>query len=273
MRGVKTVGGISRYVLVLGALGLCSLASAGEYVSFYGFADVRTAYHSRGVIVNKDPFSATYACGRVHLGPFGYVGAWMWNVSAYTGTGQSARRRYAFHENDFAPEYGYLLDLAEGWSLDSTVNRKWIDLQGYAGHPETMHEWTFRQTLDNPYVTPYYLMRYSIAPTCWGDWDVGVFRRFALAEGLSLTPKVYCEFGDGHHFEKQYGVRDHGCGLQALNVELRLDYALSDYLGLYAGLQEFVLVDPEARSAFRQSSAVQSVTELTIFTVGVYVKY
>ena len=52
-----------------------------------------------------------------------------------------------------------------------------------------------------------------------------------------------------------------------------MDYALNDYLGLYAGLQEFVLVDPEARSAFRQSSAVQSVTELTIFTIGVYVKY
>ena len=247
--------------------------SAGEWVSFCGFADVRTAYHSRGVIVNKDPFSATYARGRVNLGPFGYVGGWMWNVSSFTGSGQSAIRRYAFHENDFAPEYGYVLDIAEDWQLESTVNWKWVDLQGYKGHPEAMREWNFAQALRNPYVTPYYLMRYCVDPTYWGYWDVGAYRRCELCKDLSLTPRFFCEFGDGHHFKKQYGLEDHGSGLQALNLEFRLAYALTEYLDLYASLLQFVIVDPAAREAFRHSDKVQSVTELTIFTVGVLTKF
>ena len=246
---------------------------AGEYVSFYGFADVRTAYHSRGVIVNKDPFFATYMLGRANLGPFGYVGADFWNVSAFTGAGQSAVRRYAFHENDFTPKYGYLWEIAENWKLDSTVSWKWVDLQGYAGHPEAMREWNFAQRLWTPYVTPYYLMRYAVAPTNWGYWDVGLLRRCELTEDLTLTPRVFCELGDGHHFEKQYGCQEHGAGLQALDAELRLDWWPSAYVGLYAALQEFVLVDPAARRAFRCSPKVQSVTELTIFTVGVQAKF
>ena len=264
--------GISRWVLGTGLMAIVP-AWAGDVLSVAAFGEVRSSYLTRGAVVNKDPAAILWTKARVNL-PYGaYAGIWTWSVSAFSDSGQTAKRRYAFHENDFAPEYGYVLDIAEGWQLESTVNWKWVDLQGYEGHPEAMREWDFAQALSNPYVTPYYLMRYCVDPTYWGYWDVGVYRRCELCEDISLTPRFYCEFGDGHHFKKQYGLEGHGCGLQALNLEFRLAYALTEYLDLYASLLQFVIVDPAARGAFRHSDKVQSVTELTIFTVGVLTKF
>lgn len=281
MKMIKMVGrglAFALGLIVAGAArgeGATNLVSkVRDWVGVRAFADVESAYWARGKIVDARPYSAQFADVDLKLGVFGRVGAQAWSVSSLSRGGQSATRRNAYNEVDWNLHYEYDWTFAEGWALENRVARQWVTLPGYFPDCKTTLEWHVAQALRNPYLTPYYLLRHATAPERWNYWEVGAFRSFALAKDLSLTAKLFGDLGDADHFRAQYGpridhpqARYHG-GLMALNLVLRLDYALTENWGLFTYVQQFDLVDSDARDAVKASSAPEAKRDLTIFGVG-----
>lgn len=263
-----------------------ALAASGEtnlvsevvrrtHVSAY--ADIESAYWARGAIVDRKPFSAQFADLSFDLDPVGRIGGYVWSVSSLSKSGQSATRRNAYNEVDYGVYYGYGLELAEDWILDTTVAKKWVTLPGYHPHAHSISEWNVSQALKNPYVTPYYLLRRAYNGQYWCYWDVGLTRSWKFLEDFTFTATVFGELGDSRHFAAQYGANPHGGrysdGLMALNLMLRLDYAVTEWLGVFAFVHQFDVVSSDARDALDASTTPESRKDLTIGGVGVALNF
>lgn len=259
-----------------GETNLVSEAVRRTHVSAY--ADIETAYWARGAIVDKKPFSAQFADLSFDLDPFGRIGGYAWSVSSLSKSGQSATRRNAYNEVDYGVYYGYGLELAEDWILDTIVAKKWVTLPGYRPHANTISEWNVSQSLKNPYVTPYYLLRRAYNGQHWCYWEVGLTRSWKFLEDFTFTATVFGELGDSRHFAAQYGANPHGSGrysdgLMALNLMLRLDYAVTEWLGVFAFVHQFDVVSSDARAALDASTTPESRKDLTIGGVGVALNF
>ena len=252
--------------------------AAANRLHVAAYADVESAYWARGAIVDKNPYSAQFVELDADLAPFGYVGGYAWSVSSMSRRGQAANRQNFYNEVDYAAYYGYAWEIAEDWTLDSTFGPKWVTLPGYHPHAETIYEWNFSQRLKNPYVTPYYLMRRAYHPYDWCYWDVGLTRGWELVDRLTMTVTLFGEFGNSRHFMSQYGPHPGGDGsyangLMALNLLVRFDYAVTDWLGLFAFVHQFDVVCEDARDALDANTNPESLKDLTIFGVGAMVKF
>ena len=259
-----------------GETNLVSEAARRTHVSAY--ADIETAYWARGAIVDKRPYSAQFVDLSFDLDPFGRIGGYAWSVSSLSKSGQSATRRNAYNEVDYGVYYGYGLELAEDWILDTTVAKKWVTLPGYRPHANTISEWNVSQALKNPYVTPYYLLRRAYNGQHWCYWEVGLTRSWKFLEDFTFTATVFGELGDSRHFAAQYGANPHGSGhysdgLMALNLMLRLDYAVTEWLGAFAFVHQFDVVSSDARAALDASTTPESRKDLTIGGVGVALNF
>ena len=259
-----------------GETNLVSEAARRTHVSAY--ADIETAYWARGAIVDKRPYSAQFADLSFDLDPFGRIGGYAWSVSSLSKSGQSATRRNAYNEVDYGVYYGYGFELAEDWSLDTTVAKKWVTLPGYRPHANTISEWNVSQSLKNPYVTPYYLLRRAYNGQHWCYWEVGLTRSWKFLEDFTFTATVFGELGDSRHFAAQYGANPHGSGrysdgLMALNLVLRLDYAVTEWLGVFAFVHQFDVVSSDARAALDASTTPESRKDLTIGGVGITLNF
>ena len=259
-----------------GETNLVSEAARRAHVSAY--ADIETAYWARGAIVDKRPYSAQFADLSFDLDPFGRIGGYAWSVSSLSKSGQSATRRNAYNEVDYGVYYGYGLELAEDWILDTTVAKKWVTLPGYRPHANTISEWNVSQSLKNPYVTPYYLLRRAYNGQHWCYWEVGLIRSWKFLDDFTFTATVFGELGDSRHFAAQYGANPHGSGrysdgLMALNLMLRLDYAVTEWLGVFAFVHQFDVVSSDARAALDASTTPESRKDLTIGGVGVALNF
>ena len=266
-------------VLALAACGETNLvAEVARRTHVSAYADIETAYWARGAVVDKRPFSAQFADLSFDLDPFGRIGGYAWSVSSLSKSGQSATRRNAYNEVDYGVYYGYGLELAEDWILDTTVAKKWVTLPGYRPHANTISEWNVSQSLKNPYVTPYYLLRRAYNGQHWCYWEVGLTRSWKFLEDFTFTATAFGEFGDSRHFAAQYGANPHGSGrysdgLMALNLMLRLDYAVTKNVGLFAFVHQFDVVSSDARDALDNDKSPQSRKDLTIGGVGVALNF
>lgn len=255
-----------------------------KWVAVNAYADVESAYWARGKIVDARPYSSQFADVDLKLDRFGVLGAHAWSVSSFAHNGQSAGRRNAYNEVDWNLHYEYDWSLTEegDWSLWNRVARQWVSLPGYFPDCKTILEWHVSQALRNPYVTPYYLLRRATDPEHWCYWEIGVLRTFDLEEvlkDLSFTVKFFGDCGDARHYRSQYGAkpndpssRYHG-GLMALNLVLRLDYRLSENCGVFAYVQQFDIVDDDARETVKASTAAEAKRDLTIGGVGLAVHF
>ena len=274
-------------VLAVGALPLCGQASESETniwcnaarrLSFSVFADIESAYWARGAIVDKHPFSAQFVGTKIDLDPVGSLGCYAWSVSSLSREGQSAARRNFYNEVDYCVYYGYELKILDEVSLDSNFGPKWVTLPGYRPHANTMKELNVWQSLKNPYVTPYYLLRWFYQPEYMYYWDVGLTRSWELLSHLTLTVTAFGELGDSDHFMAQYGANPHSdgrysSGLMALNLMVRFDYSLTEWLGIYAFVHQFDIVSSDARAALDRDTSPQSLKDMMIFGLGMSINF
>ena len=101
---------------------------------------------------------------------------------------------------------------------------------------------------------------------------------YAFVEDFTFTATVFGELGDSRHFAAQYGANPHGSGrysdgLMALNLMLRLDYAVTEWLGVFAFVHQFDVVSSDARDALDASTTPESRKDLTIGGVGITLKF
>lgn len=261
------------FVLVASLL-LSRMCKAGEVFSVDAYADVESAYICRGYVWDVRPYSAQFVDGSIDLGDFGRFDAFVWTMSAMSGSGSSAKMtRRAYAEADYLLRYSYGYDIAEGWRLTSGIARQWVTNPGYRGG-HTVCDWQFMQSLSNPFLTPYWKVRAIHHPFNEAYWIVGVKRSFELMECLTFTVDFFGDLGDNRHFTNLYGAkkgipgsRYHG-GLQALNLVFRLDYALNEHVGLFAFIGQFGVVSDDARAAVKAMNAPEARRDLTFGGAG-----
>ena len=248
-----------------------------KWFSVSAFADVESAYICRGYVWDVRPYSAQFVDGAISLGDFGKVDAFIWSRSMMSGSGTSAdMSRYAYSELDYFVRYSYAFELAEGWRLSNGIGRQWVTNPGERGG-HTVTDWQFMQSLENAYLTPYWKVRAIQHPFNESYWIVGVRRGFSLLEDLTFTVDFFGDLGDNRHFTKLYrpkagGGRYRG-GLQALNLVLRLDYALMDHVGLFAFVGQFSVVHDDARSALKAMKVPEARRDLTYGGIGVSIDF
>ncbi len=252
---------------------------------------VRTAYHSRGRIIEDRPVFTTLARAGFDTkdyGDFGKIGIWNWNVSSLTGRRDATHRR-PFNEMDYGIFWNYTWDFGQygddwkGWSLTSELLKDWMTLEGYTARYRasksnaSINEWRFGQSLNNPHATPFYLLRRGVHPYDWFYARVGVRRKFNLTDTIALTPEFFTEYGDNRLFKKRYGARLGGgryhSGLMALNLILELSWQVSDWATVYANVHQFHVTDEDARDNIRFPATPGHRRDLTIGTVGVRFRF
>ena len=273
----KKLGGVVfAAVAIFAAVGARAEEEEGrKWLSLHAFADVESAYICRGYVWNVRPYSAQFVDGEIDLGAFGRFDASVWTMSALTSKGTSDRfTRYAYAEADYLLRYSYDIELAEDWRLTTGIARQWVTNPGYVGG-RTVCDWQVMQSLKNPYLTPYWKVRAIHRPFNETYWIVGVRRGFELLEDLTMTVDFFGDLGDHRHYANLYGAkagdptrRYHG-GLQALNLVFRLDYALTQNIGLFAFVGQFCLVSDDARDAVKATKTPEARRDLTFGGVGV----
>lgn len=254
-------------------------ATGRKWLSISAYADVETAYISRGYVWDTRPYSAQCAAGMVDFADFGKVEASVWTQSAMSGKGTSAKMsRYAYAEVDYLLRYYYDIEFTEGWRLRNGVGRQWVTNPGYIGG-RTLCDWQALQELNTPWITPYWRLRLIHKPIDEAYWCVGVKRSFELCDGLTFTANFFGDLGDNRHYRNLYGPNGtkpgasyHG-GLQALNLVFRLDYRLFEHVGLFAFVGQFCLVSDDARDAAKAMDAREAKRDLTYGGGGVSIDF
>ena len=250
-------------------------ATGRKWLSFHAFADIETAYVSRGYIWDTRPYSAQYADTVLDLDKFGRAEASIWTYSPMSSSGTSASMsRYAYAEIDYLLRYYYDIEIADGWRLQNGVGRQWVTNPGFHGG-HTLMDWQALQVLHNPWLTPYWRLRVIRKPIRELFWVVGVKRAFSLMDDLTLTLDLSSDIGDNRHYVNLYGPRDgvpgaryHGV-FKDFTFVARLDYALVEHVDLFAFVGQFCLLSSEARDAVKAADGPEMRRDLTFGGVGV----
>lgn len=281
-----------RTLIILSTLLLTSSLSAirAEGVDISPFSisalpEVRTAYQSRGRIIENRPVSTFLGRAAYEVGPFGKIGLWNWDVSSLGNKRRDVHQR-PFNEVDMGIFYHYdwAFDDEGDWTLTNDLLKDWITLNGY--RPEyrarkadaTISEWRFEQSLKNPYVAPYYLFRRGIQPNDWFYTQIGARKPIALPWNLTFTPIFYVETGNEYHFERRYGKRVDGgrhyhSGAQSTNLKFELAWKMSDNVSFLATLHQFDIVSEDARDAVKAKQTAEARRDLTIFSIGLRARF
>lgn len=279
--------------IFLACLALAACAAGGVVDPFYVHVNpsLRTAYHSRARIVEDRPMLMTLTRAGFDtkdVGDFGKVGFWNWTVSSLTDR-RATLHRHAMSEMDYGVfwtyfcDFGHYADTWRGWGLTTDVMKDWLTFEGYsrparlAKTNASISEWRLAQSLDNPYLTPFYLFRRGVHPTDWFYAKVGVRRTFVLTDTLFFTPSFFTENGDARLFKRRYGAKPDGgryrSGLMTLNLSLELAWRVSDTATLYAGVHQFDITNDDARDRIKANPAPNARRDLTIGTAGVRFRF
>lgn len=248
-------------------------AVAASFLSVTFSPEIRTAYLSRGKVVEDRPIQANELRLEAKLGEdqrFGRIGFWHFDYSSLTRRVNCAEDQF-MHEFDWGATYHYDLQIADEWRLSNEIMPCWI----LVPHASPTMEWWFSQSFENPYLVPTWLMRRGTDGAKFAYFKVGVKKPISFCSAdsdflrpLTVTPGIYSELGNSSLMTLRYGETENGesipTGIQSLQVELRADYKLTDHFSLYMSLLQFDLVNARAR---RQSHK-PNCRDLTIFTVG-----
>lgn len=244
--------------------------------------DIRTAYISRGKVVEDRPMFMILTRGQLNFGNLGSIGIQSWDVCSLTGRRSDVHRR-AFNETDVGVYLHYDYSIADGWCLSTEVMRYWIGLPGYLEPYRsrklnaTLAEWRLSNSLRNPYVTPFYLLRRGCHPYDWLYVRAGLLRAIPLGAGFTLTPQWYAENGSENHFQRRYGPRRNGgkyhSGMMASNFFLELSWKATENLSFYATVHQFNVVSEDARRSIKTHSSRCMRSDLTVGMIGCRLRF
>ena len=228
-----------------------------KWFSLSAYADVETALLCRGLVWDTHPFSVQYVDGAIDLNRFGRFSAYTWNMLAWSPVSHSGTWRYRYSEIDYGVRYAYDLELAEDWTLNSGVAKQWVTFPGRDHRvSNSVIDWEAFQSLRNPYVVPYWRMRYIYKPFTELYWIVGLRRTFPLfVEGLDLTMDLFGDFGDARHCMNIFGPKpgdphsSYRGGMQSINAVVRLDYRITEHFGLFAFAGYYGIILDDGRDA------------------------
>lgn len=256
-------------------------AAAVSALSFTYQPDVRTAYFSRGRVSEDRPVQSNLVRLDLSLGEWGGVGLWHWHYNSLTERNRGTRD-CQFAELDWGVLCNHSIEIAENWSFDGEFMIRWFTMLFYhdpykGSSDKSILEYYYDASLKNPYLTPvvrfrrglhgqdYFYVRPGVRKPLEFDW---------LPEGLTVTPAFYVDFGNERMHMLRYGKRrpdgsSWGNGAMAVLGEIAFSYPLNEHFTLFAALQQFGIVNKDAREVTHSPRH----RDLTIFSTGIRCKF
>ena len=254
--------------------------------SVYFAGTFETASYGRSMIFNDRPAFETDLDLSWSLGDFGNIGFYNWTSTDFTGRNHLAQRRM-LNEVDYGAYYNYDWKFADGYHLSNQVQAYWMTYDGqgrvYGGGKKahTDFEWQWGQTLGTPFIDVYYMMRIGVQDGSAGHYDnwlwtnIGFKHGFEVCDAITITPRMDFDLGNSnmyairnHSWEYNGGTRDDRktgrTGLMTMRPSIRLDYALSDNVNLFAKVTEFITNDRQLRDGYHGTTR----RDITIFSCG-----
>lgn len=242
-----------------------------DSAGFHAYSRVGTGYISTsGNISETRPVAIECVSGEVKIGDYGEIGGYVWTISKLHGKRDATQRR-PFYEFEMGVWYRNLWEIAEEWSVDTMVCPLWDTCAGIRTSKHVTQELMVNQSLENPYLTPYYGFLHSYAPDHWFRTRIGVRRSFRIFDNLTLTPAVETVYSDPRRYRLRYGERPDVFieGFSTLISVVTLKWKFTDNWNVHFIVKQYDLLGGDARKAIRARTEYYQRTDYAIFTVGV----
>lgn len=228
---------------------------------------------SSGTLSDTRPISMENVDWTYRLGDYGKF----WGYGCFLGTLHERQHEYhraAFNEFETGFFYGYDWKLNDEFTFCNSAGGVWNPLFGYRdSYRDTLWEYRYFQSLENPYLTPYWDILGLLSPSpSWMRIRMGVRRSFNLTDTLVLTPSIDCVWGDYDRYHARYGEypsRDflHGAFVST-TAGLKLEWFITKCFSVWAKVRQFDTIDPQARRLEKKKTVYWAKPDYTIFTLG-----
>ena len=238
------------------------------------WTEFETAYLSTsGTLCDTRPTSLQNLDWTVHLGDYGKLYGYGAFLSMLHDR-QHELHRPAFNEFEGGAFYGYDWRLSEDVTLFNGAGGVWNPLFGYRnGYDDTLWEFRYFQSLENPYLTPYWDTLTLIEPGQWTRLRFGVRRDFELTETLTLSAWVDGVWGCRRRFKARYGNEPYhtflGGAFCTSVVGAQLSWRFAESWTVYAKVRQFDTLNRQARRAEKRKSEYWARRDIAIGTIGV----
>ena len=243
--------------------------------------EIRSTYVSLGKIMEDRAMQVTGSRLGVDAGPFGRFGVRNWEVSSLTGR-RSDIHRHACYHSEFGPTWQYDLNFTDEWRLKSDLTRSWTIYRGFReGHDSsnrTYHWWQIDQSLENPYLVPFYRLRRTFRGNDYLYFKAGARRKFPIFGGFSITPSVFAEGGNARCVRRIVGPNIDGSGwgggkVSSISARLELGWRIADWLSAFAYVEQYEVVGGDVRRTNAASSSRCAHNDWTHGGFGLRVKF
>jgi len=250
--------------------------SERRHVLFTGclWTEVESAYlSSSGTLCDTKPVSLQNLDLDLSLSDWGHLWGYGCFLSALHDE-QHELHRPAFNEFEGGVFYGYDWKINDTFTFSQSAGGIWNPLFGYRnGNDITLWEYRYFQSLENPYVTPFWDILGLISPTpSWARIRLGLRRAFHLTDTLVLTPAFETVWADRDRFRARYGElpenRFLGGAFATTTVTLKLEWFFAESWSCWVKIRQFDTVDPQARRLEEEKTDYWAKPDCTIYTVG-----
>ena len=259
---------------------MIAILAAGVLSPFFFEAtpEARSTYQSLGKIVEDRPMQITNVRFGYDAGAFGRFGVRNWDVSSLTDRRHDAHRHALYH-TEFGPTWQYDFDIIDGWSLKSDLTRSWTLYRGFADGSgnKTYHWYQFDQSLENPYLVPFYRLRRCFRGNDYLYFKAGIRKKIALAEDFYVTPSVFVEGGSSRNNSRVLGEKPEdgrwGSGVSSVSFRLEFGWSVCECMTAFAYVEQYEVVGGEARRANKESSYTCAHNDWTHGGVGLRLRF
>jgi len=241
--------------------------------------EVRSTYVSLGKILEDRPMQVTNVRAGWDTGDFGRFGVRNWDVSSLTDRRHDVHRHALYHM-EFGPTWQYDWEVADKWTLRTDLTRSWTLYRGFrdSSGDKTFHWWQIDQSLENPYLVPFYRIRRAYRTNDYLYFKLGVRRRFTLWRALYATPSVFVEGGNSHNYRRVFGTNTHGDdwgegGVSSFSARLELGWTFTPACGTFAYVEQYAVTGGDARATNADSSYRCAHNDWTHGGVGIRLRF
>ena len=259
---------------------MIAIVAAGILAPFFVEVtpEVRSSYLSLGKLMEDRPMQITSVRIGYDAGEFGRFGIRNWDVSSLTDRRHDAHRHALYH-TEFGPTWQYDFDIAEGWRLTSDITRSWTIYRGFENGKSnrTYHWYQIGQSLENPYVVPFYRLRRCFHGNDYLYFMVGVRKKLAFLDDFYLTPSVCVDGGNSRNYNRAIGTRPDGerwhSGVSSVTFRLELGWLVCENVSAFMFVEQYEVVGQAARHAIEASTYRCAHKDWTLGGVGCRIRF
>ena len=241
--------------------------------------EIRTTYVSLGKIIEDRPMQTDFVRAGYDTGTFGRFGVYNFDVSSLTDRRSDDHRHLLYH-TEFGPFWDYDIVFNDDWVLKNGVMCVWTLYRGWEEESSngTYWWWQWSQSLENPYLVPYYRMRRYCSGSFYYWVELGVRRKCPLGCGFYVTPSVYMDGGNDLNYNRVIGKRENGedwggGGFSSMTFRLELGWAFCDWATAFAFVEQYEVIGHDARMENARSPHPYAHNDWTLGGVGLRMRF